>query len=146
MSYLLLDTCERVLRLVGTDTEAEVTLTSGTESLTRFATSFIHQNVADAVQRVHLRVALSGRVAEATGNQTDDEALARLVRSTLDAAQLQPVDPGWPGLAPVADAPAVEHWDDATASAEPGSAPPASAISWLLRATSRVRGSVRPRA
>jgi len=120
MSAELLDTCERVLRLVGTDAEAEVTLRSGTESLTRFATSFIHQNVADAVQRVHLRVALSGRVAEATGNQTDDEALARLVRSTLDAAQLQPVDPGWPGLAPVADAPAVEHWDDATASAEPG--------------------------
>jgi len=115
----LLDTCERVLRLVGTDAEAEVTLTFGTESLTRFATSFIHQNVADAVQRVHLRLALDGRVAEATGNQTDDEALARLVRTTLDAARLQPVDPGWPGLAPVADAPAVEHWDDATASAEP---------------------------
>ena len=30
---------------------------------------------------------------------TDDEALDALVRSTLDAAALQPVDPGWPGLA-----------------------------------------------
>ena len=115
----LLDTCERVLRLVGTDAEAEVTLTSGTEALTRFATSFIHQNVADAGQRVHLRLALDGRVAGATTNQTDDDALTRLVRSTVDAARLQPVDPGWPGLAPVADAPDVEHWDDATASAAP---------------------------
>ena len=102
MSDQLLDTCERVLRLVGTDAEAEVTLTSGTESLTRFATSFIHQNVADAVQRVHLRLALDGKVAEATGNQTDDDALDRLVRSATEAARLRPPDPGWPGLAPAA--------------------------------------------
>jgi predicted Zn-dependent protease len=115
----LLDTCERVLRLVGTDAEAEVTVASGTEALTRFATGFIHQNVADAVQQVHLRLALDGRVAEATGNQTDDGALSALVRSTMDAARVQPVDAGWPGLAPSADAAAVDHWDDATAAAEP---------------------------
>ena len=119
MSDRLLDTCERVLRLVGTDAEAEVTVTGGTEALTRFATSFIHQNVADDVRDVRLRVALDGRVSEATVNQADDESLARLVRSTADAARLQPVDPGWPGLAPVAEAPDVDHWDDATASAEP---------------------------
>ena len=119
MTDELLDTCERVLALVGTDAEAEITVTAGTEALTRFATGFIHQNVADAVQQVHLRLALDGRVAEASANQTDDDALARLVRSTADAARLQPVDPGWPGLAPPADAPAVDHWDDATAAAEP---------------------------
>jgi predicted Zn-dependent protease len=119
MSDQLLDTCERVLAVVGTDAEAEVTVTAGTEALTRFATGFIHQNVADAVQQVHLRLALDGRVAEASANQTDDDALARLVRSTADAARLQPVDPGWPGLAPPADAPAVDHWDDATAAAQP---------------------------
>jgi predicted Zn-dependent protease len=119
MTDELLDTCDRVLALVGTDAEAEVTVTAGTEALTRFATGFIHQNVADAVQQVHLRLALDGRVAEASANQTDDDALARLVRSTADAARLQPVDPGWPGLAPPTDAPAVDHWDDATASAEP---------------------------
>ena len=115
----LLEICERVLRLVGTDAEAEITVTSGTESLTRFATSFIHQNVTDASRTLHLRVALDGRVAEATANQTDDDALARLVRSTLDAARLQPIDPGWPGLAPPAEAPPVDHWDDPTAEAEP---------------------------
>ncbi len=115
----LLEICERVLRLVGTDAEAEVTVTAGHEALTRFATSFIHQNVADDLRQVHLRVALDGRVAEATATHADDTALARLVRSTLDAARLQPVDPGWPGLAPVADAPAVDHWDDGTADASP---------------------------
>jgi predicted Zn-dependent protease len=115
----LLEICERVLRLVGTDAEAEVTVTAGNEALTRFATSFIHQNVADDLRQVHLRVALDGRVAEATATQADDGALARLVRSTLDAARLQPVDPGWPGLTPPADAPAVDHWDDGTADASP---------------------------
>ena len=114
-----METCEQVLRLIGPDVEAEVTVTTGTEALTRFATGFIHQNVADEVRRVHLRVAVDGRVAEATTSQVDDDALGHLVRSALDAAALQPVDPGWPGLAPVADAPAVDHWDDATADAAP---------------------------
>jgi predicted Zn-dependent protease len=115
----LVEICERVLLLVGTDAEAEITVTSGSESLTRFATSFIHQNVTDASRTLHLRVAQDGRVAEATANQADDDALARLVRSTLDAARLQPVDPGWPGLAPPAEVPPVDHWDDPTAGAEP---------------------------
>lgn len=115
----LIDTCERVLRLVGTDAEAEVTVTAGTESLTRFATGFIHQNVTDDLRTIHLRVALDGRVAEATANQTDDDALARLVRSATEAARLRPVDPGWPGLAPPAPAPDIDHWDDATADASP---------------------------
>jgi predicted Zn-dependent protease len=114
-----MDTCERVLELISPDVEAEVTVTTGTEALTRFATGFIHQNVADEVRRVHLRLAVDGRVAEATTSQVDDDALGHLVRSALDAAALRPVDPGWPGLAPVADAPTVDHWDDATADAPP---------------------------
>jgi predicted Zn-dependent protease len=119
MNDRLVSTCERVLALVGTEAEAEVTLTEDREALTRFATSFIHQNVADAARELHLRVALDGHVAEATANQIDDDALRRLVRSTMDAARLQPPDPGWPGLAPPADAAKVDHWDDATAAAEP---------------------------
>jgi predicted Zn-dependent protease len=114
-----MDVCERVLARVDPGVEAEVTVATGTDALTRFATGFVHQNVADAVRRVHLRVAVDGRVAEADTTLVDDDALARLVRSALDAAALQPVDPGWPGLAPAADAPAVDHWDDATAAAAP---------------------------
>ncbi|HEY8170423.1 MAG TPA: TldD/PmbA family protein [Candidatus Limnocylindria bacterium] len=115
----LLEVCERVLARVGNEAEAEVTVTAGTESLTRFATSFIHQNVTDDARQVHLRVALDGRVAEATANQADDDSLARLVKSTVDAARLQPVDPGWPGLAPPAEPQAVDHWDEPTSHADP---------------------------
>jgi predicted Zn-dependent protease len=113
------DVAERVLARVGDRAEAEVTVTTGAEALTRFATSFIHQNVADAVRGINLRLAVDGRVSEATGNQSDDASLDRLVHSTLDAAALQPVDPGWPGLTPSSPAPDVDHWDDATATAEP---------------------------
>jgi predicted Zn-dependent protease len=116
-----MDVCERVLSLVDAGVEAEVRVTTGREALTRFATGFIHQNVADEARLVHLRVAVDGRVAEATTTQVSDDGLSRLVRSALDAAALQPVDPGWPGLAPVASAPDVDHWDDATASADPAS-------------------------
>jgi len=114
-----MDVAERVLARVGDRAEAEVTVTSGAEALTRFATSFIHQNVADAVRGIHLRLAVDGRVSEGSGNQADDASLDRLVASTLDAAALQPVDPGWPGLAPPAESPTVDHWDDATATAQP---------------------------
>ena len=116
-----MDVCERVLELLDEGVEAEVRVTTGTEALTRFATGFIHQNVADEARLVHLRVVVDGRVAEATTTQVSDDTLGRLVRSALDAAALQPVDPGWPGLAPKADAPAIDHWDEATASADPAS-------------------------
>jgi predicted Zn-dependent protease len=115
----LLEVADRVLGRLPGDAEAEVTVIAGTEALTRFATSFIHQNVADDVRRVNLRVAVGGRVAAASATQTDDRALDALVRSATDAAGLQPVDPGWPGLAPPAEAPAVEHWDEPTAVAAP---------------------------
>lgn len=117
----LLDVCERVLARIGADAEAEVTAAAGTNALTRFANSFIHQNVADDERRIRLRVALDGRVADAYANQTDDEALDRLVRSATEAAGLRPPDPGWPGLAPPAPAPSVDHWDQATAEADPAS-------------------------
>ena len=113
----LLAVADRVLDRV----PADARVSDGQSALTRFATSFIHQNVADAGPRVALRVSIDGRVASMSVNQTDDEALDRLVRRAIDAARLLPVDPGWPGLAPPAEAPDVDHWDDATADAEPSS-------------------------
>ena len=55
-----------VLELVGRRAEAEVVVTTGRDSLTRFANSFIHQNVAEEGSTVSIRVAVDGRVASAT--------------------------------------------------------------------------------
>ena len=115
----LLDVADRLLGHVPDGAEGEASVVEGSESLTRFATGFIHQNMTDAVRRVSLRVALDSRVATASGSQTDADALAALARSAVEAARLRPVDPGWPGLAPRTEAPTVDHWDDATAVAEP---------------------------
>src|SRR5690606_9584125 len=107
----LLDIASRVIDLVAAASpgaEAEVVVDGGELALTRFANSFIHQNVADATTSVRLRLHADGRTAAGsasiagargeTGTATaDDEALGRLVARTVAAAKLAPRDPHWPG-------------------------------------------------
>ncbi|HSL32428.1 MAG TPA: metallopeptidase TldD-related protein, partial [Candidatus Limnocylindrales bacterium] len=119
-----LDTADRIVGLVqaraGEAAEAEATVTRGVSALTRFANSFIHQNVAEDLSHVVLRVALDGRVASVRlDGPSTDRRLASLVDSAIESARVSPIDPEWPGLAPAAAAPAVDHWDEATAAATP---------------------------
>ena len=111
--------CEQVLELVGDRAEAIVSASAGEAALTRFATSMIHQNVAEDDSSVFLKVIVDGRYASASTTQFDRDALQRLADRTIAAARLRPADPEWPGLAPASDAPAIEHWDDTTADASP---------------------------
>ncbi len=123
----LLGVAERVLdlaRAASPDAEAEVAVDGGELAFTRFANSFIHQNMADATTTVRLRLHADGRTAAgsatiAGASTVDDEALGTLVARTVAAVRLAPRDPQWPGLspsAPIDDVPAV---DDATAHADP---------------------------
>jgi predicted Zn-dependent protease len=112
--------CEQVLGLVGDRAGAQVTASRGRPALTRFANSFIHQNVGEAGSSVNLKVALpDGRVATASTTRADADGLSVLVDGALDAAALRPVDPDWPGLAPPAPVPDVDHYDAATEAASP---------------------------
>jgi predicted Zn-dependent protease len=119
----LSEVAERVLELVGEvaggGAEADVRVSTGTAGLTRFAASFIHQNVAEGYAHVQVRVALDGRWATASTNRTEAEALRRLVESATAAARLRPVDPDYPGLAPPAPTVTTGNWDEATATARP---------------------------
>ncbi|MGI9021716.1 MAG: TldD/PmbA family protein [Acidimicrobiales bacterium] len=108
---------ERVLELVGDRAEAEVGVSAGRRAITRFANSHIHQNVAEEHLGVRLRLASDGRLAGSSTNRTDAAGLERLVETTFAAAALRPRDERWPGVAPPAAAPLVDHWDPATASA-----------------------------
>jgi predicted Zn-dependent protease len=118
---------DRVLALVreraGEAAETEATVRLGTSALTRFATSFIHQNVAEEISHILLRVALDGRNASSSlDGPTDDATLTRLVDDVLAAVRIAPIDPGWPGLTPpmpLGDLARVDHWDDATAADDP---------------------------
>jgi predicted Zn-dependent protease len=112
--------CQQVLDLVGDRAEAQVTASRGRPALTRFANSFIHQNVGEAGVSLSLKLALpDNRVATASTTRTDADALAALVENTLAAAALRPIDPDWPGLAPPAPVPEVDHYDAATEEASP---------------------------
>ena len=114
------DICQAVLDRVGNRAEAQVTAQLGRPALTRFANSFIHQNVGEAGVSVNLKVALpDGRVATASTTRADDAGLEALVETTLAAAGLRPVDPDWPGLASPAPVPEVDHYDPATEAATP---------------------------
>jgi len=89
-----------VLMIVADRAEAEVTVSEGRASLTRFANSFIHQNVAEDHQWARLKLVIDGRAASGSSNRLDHDSLVRLVDETLEAASLRPVDPDWPGLTP----------------------------------------------
>ena len=104
---------------VGTAGEAEVVVDDTEQALTRFANSFIHQNVADATISVQLRLHHDGRTATGSTTVIDTDGLTQLVDRTAAATRLSPPDLLWPGLArpaPVASRPPV---DEDTAHAQP---------------------------
>src|SRR5205085_309309 len=72
------DLCARVLELVDGAADAQVTASAGRSSLTRFANSFIHQNVAEDRASIGLTVVIDGRLASVSTTVTDDDGLHRL--------------------------------------------------------------------
>lgn len=118
-----LDTAGRVVelvrRLAGPDARAEVVVTRADLALTRFANSFIHQNVAESGTGVRLRLHVDGRTAAGSGSRVDPDGLTGLVERTIAAARLCPPDPAWPGLTPPSPVPAAPAVDEATAFASP---------------------------
>jgi predicted Zn-dependent protease len=108
---------DQVLSLVGGAAEARVVVRRHASGLTRFANSFIHQNVTDEATVVALDVAVEGRTAGASTNVTTPDSLAALVTRAIGAARLRPVDQKWPGLAPPEPIAPSEHYDGATAAA-----------------------------
>lgn len=110
---------ELVRRAAGPGAQAEAYVDHRALALTRFANSFIHQNVAEAATTVWLRLHVDGRTAIGSTTLTGPDGLADLVERTLTAARLCPPDPAWPGLAGPAPLHAAGSWDEATAQAGP---------------------------
>ncbi|MEV6369819.1 metallopeptidase TldD-related protein [Micromonospora musae] len=108
-----------VRRIGGPDVAAEAVVTRADLALTRFANSFIHQNVAESGVAVRLRVHVDGRTAAANGSSVSPEGVRTLVERTLTAARLGPPDPAWPGLTAATPTPSSGPVDEATAYADP---------------------------
>jgi predicted Zn-dependent protease len=101
--------------------EAQVVARSSHSGLTRFANSFIHQNVAEETLDVDLTLASADhRVATAKAKvAASGDALRRLVTEAVEAVRVAPVSEEWPGFTPPVPTPTSRPPAAATASATP---------------------------
>ena len=110
---------DRVMNRLAGRANGEVSVVKTTNSLTRFANSFIHQNVSDVVTSVELTLESEGRFAHSSTQRTTEEALDTLISNTLEAAAASPLSEKFPGFAPQAAVPSLDHHDPSTATATP---------------------------
>jgi predicted Zn-dependent protease len=113
-----LDVAKAALDTAGGEAEAVAQVEHS--GLARFAGSEVHQPTLIENAMVTLRVVHDRRVGIATTNKIDAPGLAELARRAADAAESSPSDESFPGLAPPADPPAVEGYDEETAALGPG--------------------------
>jgi len=100
--------------------EAEAIAHSERSGLARFAESEVHQPTLIENVVVTLRVVRGNRAGVATTNKVDGDGLAELARRATAAADSAPPDDSFPGLAPRADPPQVDGYDERTAALSPG--------------------------
>ncbi len=113
-----LELAERVLRAAEGD-EAQALVHRERSGLARFAGSEVHQPTLISNEVVELEVVRDGRVGLAVANRSDDDALKTLAARAAEAADSAPADPDFPGFAARAETPAVDGYDEATASLPP---------------------------
>jgi predicted Zn-dependent protease len=108
------------LRIGGVD-GVEVVLTTSSTTLTRFAESRIHQNVARIDGEARVRVVVDGsRVVVCVTNDLTPDAVRRTAEQARDAAAVAPRDANFAGLAePVTEYPHAVAYDETTAAATP---------------------------
>lgn len=109
---------QQVLSRCGKD-QAEIVLLSLDSALTRFANNHIHQNVAERNISLSFSMYLGKRRGMASTNRIDGASLDELVDRARANARTSPEDPGFPGLAELAQYPQVDSFDQTTASYAP---------------------------
>ena len=95
--------------------EGDAVAHSERSGLARFAESEVHQPTLIENVVVTLRVVRGNRAGVATTNKVDGDGLAGLTQRAAAAAESAPPDDSFPGLAPQADPPQVEGYDERTA-------------------------------
>ncbi len=93
----ILETLNSVLKKSEAD-QAEALFISGESGLTRYANSYIHQNVSERNSRVVFRVALGKRIGIGSTNSFKKDALLKTLTSAYKIALHQKENPDFPGL------------------------------------------------
>lgn len=98
---------------------AEVLLLHEWSGLTRFAESAIHQSTWKEDTAVRVRVVSRDRIGVASTNDFSEGGARAAAVSAREMAGVVSPDPQFPGLAPKADVPRKDAYDDATAGISP---------------------------
>ncbi len=113
---------EQVIQVILQHSQAdqtEVVFMAGEEALTRFANSYVHQNVAQSNAQVSIRAVIGQKIGVASTNDLSPESLQSTTAQAIAIARVQREDPdfrGLPGPAPIQSA---DAFDQATASCSP---------------------------
>ncbi len=99
--------------------QAEAIIHSTNSSLTRFAESIIHQNVAESNAMVNVRAVLGKRVGCARGNQLAEDGVASVARRALDLSQVSAEEESFVSLPRPEPIPRVQSYAEATAASTP---------------------------
>jgi predicted Zn-dependent protease len=92
-----------VLAAVDAD-QAEVVVSNGSSSLTRFANNYIHQNVQESETSVHVRAVRGKKIGVAASDVVTDEGLRAVAERAVTLAKLQQPNEDFrslPGPAPI---------------------------------------------
>lgn len=100
--------------------QTEVVLTASDSALTRFANSFIHQNVAEKDSEARVRVVVGKKIGVAATNDVSDAGLRQVVESAMTIAKFQQDNPDFVSLpAPAAPYGNVDAYVERTARVTP---------------------------
>jgi len=109
---------DRVLSLSRAD-QTEVLLLGDDTQLTRFANSYIHQNVATRDIEVRVRVVMGKKIGVASTNDLSPESLERVVEAAMEIARYQPDNPDFVSLPEPMPITPVDAFVEATATCTP---------------------------
>jgi len=93
----ILETLNSVLKKSEAD-QSEALLISGENGLTRYANSYIHQNVSEHNSKVVFRVALGKKIGICSTNSLKKEDLLKTLSSAKEIASHQRENPDFPGF------------------------------------------------
>jgi PmbA protein len=113
-----LELADRAWRAAESD-EADAVVQVEESGFARFAASEVHQPTLIRDETITLRVVRNGKVGCAVTNRTDDDGLREAARRAAEAADSAPPDPGYAGLQPPSEVPAVAGYDEETAALSP---------------------------
>lgn len=114
----LLDKMEKLL--VGSPAnQTEIVFVGSESGLTRYANSYIHQNVFERNSTIYFRTVLGKKVGVAVTNSMVTADLKKALEDSIEIARCQPENPGFPGLPGPAKYQRMNTYNEATAKCTP---------------------------